>query len=470
MGLESPKHECGVVGIYSPGYPVSKDLYYGLIALQNRGQEGSGQAVFDNSGCVHLRKGLGLVNSVFQQDDIDGLEGSIGVGHNRYGTTGASSQENTQPFVLNSNLGDFAFVHNGNIFNARELRDELKADGVNLVSTSDSEIIAQLIARYPGRTFVEKIKGVTPELKGAYSCLIATQNSLIAFKDPHGIWPLSVGRINGSGYVVASETNCIDRIGGRFVKDLEGGDIVIIDHEGIGEDSLERKQSSLCSFEFYYFSDPGSALLGRNVEEARFDMGRFMWAEHQFSADWVVSIPETARPFAEGYAYQSGIPVRSALIRNRWLGRTFIQPSQRLREAAAAMKQSVISGVVEGMTINLIDDSIVRGTTTGKVIKQLKDAGAKEVNMLIAAPPIISPCHYGVDTADGSELVAARMSFDEIRESIGADRLGYLSLESGLKAMSGRLSGKLCTSCFTGEYSMQVPEKHDKFILEGFNR
>lgn len=466
MGLETPQHECAVMGVYAPGRSVSNDLYYGLLAMQNRGQQSSGIAVIDSERQFRMHKGLGLVNAVFDQQEIDHLDGEIGVGHNRYGTTGSDSIENAQPYLIDSNLGRFAFVHNGNVYNAPELRSELEKKGIEFRSTSDSEVIAQLIATSPGRNFVEKIKSAGPRLEGAYSYVLASQEGLIGGRDPHGVWPLSMARFNGNGYVFASETNAFQRLNGHSIEDVDHGEIVVINEKGVIRDSLEKKSPTLCSFEYFYFSDPYSKILGRRVEGARFDMGVQLAKEHPFDADWTVPIPETARPAAEGYAFASGVPLRSALIRNRWQGRTFIEPSQRLREVAASMKYGPLSEIIEGSRIILVDDSIVRGTTTRRIIDLVRKAGAAEIYVLITAPPIIDVCHYGIDTADKSELIAANMTTEEIRDYIGADRLGFLSLEGGVGAIGKNLEDKLCTSCFTGNYQMKVPQFRDKLVLE----
>ncbi|OGE34277.1 amidophosphoribosyltransferase [Candidatus Daviesbacteria bacterium RIFCSPLOWO2_01_FULL_43_38] len=466
MGLESPQHECGITGVYSPKSSVSSDIYYALIALQNRGQQNSGMCVFNEYGTPLLRKGPGLVYNVFNEENIKPLRGDIGVGHNRYGTTGGPSISNAQPFLLDSDLGPFAFVHNGNIFNAQYLKDDLEARGENFESTSDSEVIARLIACSPGHTFVEKIKAAAPRFEGAYSFIIATKDSLIGVRDPRGFWPLSLGKVNGSGHMFASETNALDRVGGKFLKEVENGEIIVVDREGISRDSLGKEQESLCSFEFYYFSDPLSIHLGKRVRDARRQMGRLLAKEHPLKADLVVPVPETAWPIAEGYAEASGISLNGALVRNRWLGRTFIEPSQRMREEKAKGKYGVLPEEVDGKRVIVVDDSIVRGTTTARTINLFWEAGAKEVHVLISAPPIIRECHLGVDTADASELIAAHKRVDEVRDFIKASYLGYLSLESGIQAMGLQLRDRLCASCFTGKYLMQVPQRHDKFILE----
>lgn len=466
MGLESPQHECAVIGIFSVDKPVSQDIYYGLLAMQNRGQESSGMTVYNPSGIPHRHKNLGLVNAVYDQSDIDGLYGYIGVGHNRYGTTGNPTIANAQPLAGESALGEFDLAHNGNLINAHELRQDLEVKGERFSSTSDSEVIAKLIATLPGNTYVEKIKKAASYLQGAYSCVVATRDSLIGFRDPYGVWQLNLGKLNGNGYVMASETNAIEKVGGEFVRNIENGEIVVVDKEGVSSDSLGRKPESLCSFEYFYFSDPFSKIMDRRVEGARFDMGRFLYREHKFEGDLVLPVPETARPAAEGYAYESKIPLRGALIRNRWLGRTFIQPSQRIRELEALLKYGVLSEIVDDKEIVVIDDSIVRGTTTRRIVHILRQAGAKKINVLSTAPPIIGACCLGVDTANKNELIATTKTISEIRDFIKTDQLGYLSLESGLQAIGDNLRDRLCVSCFTGKYQMKIPEKHDKFILE----
>lgn len=467
MSSEHPKHECGITGMFNSGKPVANDLFFSNIAQQNRGQETSGIAVVDEGGNILVHTGLGFASSVFTPEDIARLMGSIGVGHNRYGTTGGSSLANAQPFVMESDIGTFAFGHNGNVFNASEIKEELKLLGAAFNATSDSEVIAKLIAYTPGNTFLEKIKKASKKLKGSYSLVVATKDSLIGVRDPYGIWPLSLGGINGSGYMMASETNAIDKVGGKFIRDFNPGEVVIINENGITSDSVGREKESLCSFEYYYFSDPHSKLLGRRAENARFEMGRLLAQEHFLEADWVSAVPETSVPAAEGYAYESKIPIRHILLRNRWLGaRTFIEPTQRQRENAADIKYGVLPEIAEGKSLNIIDDSIVRGTTTKRLVSLLRKAGARKINILITAPPIIEPCWLGVDTANIDELIAAKRNVEEIRQYIGADYLGFLSLEYGLSAIGDNLKDRVCTSCFTGKYQMQVPSKRDKFILE----
>lgn len=470
MNSEHPNHECGIIGIFSPHNPVSNDLYFGLIALQNRGQENSGICVFNDKGRPLLHKGKGLVYSVFSEKDISRLKGSIGVGHNRYGTTGGTSVANGQPYLFDSDLGPFAFVTNGNILNASCLKRGLEAEGHSFEATSDSEVVAKLIAISPGGTFVDKIRAVVPLLYGSYNILLATKDSLIGTRDPRGFWPLSLGKINGSGYVLASETNAFERIGGRFVRDIENGEVVTIDHEGVSNSSIGQEKESLCSFEFYYFSDPCSKLLGRRVELARREMGRALAREHPVDADIVVSIPETADPLALGYSLESGIPLSRAILRNRWLGRTFIEPSPRMREAKANSKYAALGELIDGQRVVVIDDSIVRGLTTGRTNGLFWEAGAREVHSRIAAPPIVRECYWGVDTADRSELAAANYTLEGIRDLIRATSLGYLSLEAGMESIGPQLRNRLCVSCFTGKYSMEVPNKRDKFALEGASR
>jgi amidophosphoribosyltransferase len=466
MGLESPHHECAVFGIISPGHNVSQDIYYALLAQQNRGQENSGMAVFDRFGRLNLHKDLGLVNSVFTPSDIEGLPGEIGLGHNRYGTTGSPSVANGQPFVFESDLGQFAFVTNGNVFNAADLKIQLLAQGVRFDSSSDSEVIGKWIARATGETFLDKIKAATPDFQGSYSCIISTDSSLIAFRDPYGFWPLNYGSINENGFAIASESNALNKLNSSSIGEIPHGGILIIDQDGLKFDSLGQKEENFCSFEFFYFSDGITIHLGRRVAGARFDMGRQLAREHPFNADLVCPVPETARPIAEGYAYESGIPLMSVLIRNRHLGRTFIEPSQRSRDLAAGLKYGVVEEEVRGKRVVVADDSIVRGTTTKKTINLFKKAGAREIDVVIAAPPIKAPCYFGIDTANKDELIAARFSVSQIRDFIEADNLGFLSLQGGLQAIGGSVAHRLCVSCFTGEYQMEVPLKRDKFVLE----
>lgn len=467
MNPEAPQHECAVIGILCPGEEVSKSLYYGLQAMQNRGQEGSGIATFRENGELKLRKALGLVNAVFTEENITDLNGDIGVGHNRYGTTGSNIAENTQPLIIQSELGPFVVAHNGNAFNAPQLRSDLQSQGESFESTSDSEVIGKLIAYSSGRSFVEKIKSATPKIQGAYTLVIATPDSMIGVRDPWGTWPLSLGSFNSHGYMLASETNGIEKAGGKFIRDIENGEIIVIDREGAPySDNIERQKEALCSFEYFYFGDPYSKYLGRRVEGARFDMGRLLYEEHPAQADWVIPVPETGRPAAEGFSYASKIPVRGALVRNRWMGRTFIEPDQRLRELGAALKYGALAEVIEGNRLVIEDDSIVRGTTTKKTIQLIRDAGAKEIHLRITAPPIIERCHFGIDTAKIAELIAAHKSVSEIKDFLEVDSLGFLSLEGGMKAIGTQLKDRLCTSCFTGKYNMMVPAERDKYVLE----
>lgn len=467
MNPEAPQHECAVIGILCPGEEVSKSLYYGLQAMQNRGQEGSGILTFKENGELRLRKSLGLVNAVFTEKNIEYLDGDIGIGHNRYGTTGSNTPENTQPIIVESDLGPAAIAHNGNAFNVSDLRLDLEAQGMTFESTSDSEVIGKLIANSPGKSFVEKIKSAAPKIQGAYTLIISTPDSMIGVRDPWGTWPLSLGSFNSHGYMLASETNGIEKSGGKFIRDIENGEIIVIDREGAPySDKLKSEQEALCSFEFYYFGDPYSKYLGRRVEGARFDMGKYLYEEHPAKADWVIPIPETGRPAAEGYAYASKIPVRGALVRNRWMGRTFIEPDQRLRDLGAALKYGPLGEVIEDRKLVIIDDSIVRGTTTRKTMKLIREAGAKEIHLRITAPPIIERCYFGIDMAEIDELIAAHKSIPEIRDFLEVESLGFLSLESGKKAIGTELKNRLCTSCFTTKYNVKVPEMGNKFVLE----
>ncbi len=467
MKPEAPQHECALEGISCPGELVSKSLYYGLEAQQNRGQEGSGIVTVNPKGEFKLHKKQGLVNAVFSDEDIDYLDGDIGLGHNRYGTTGSNIVENLQPIIIDSDLGFFAIGHNGNDFNARVIREELEAGGETFVSSTDSEVIGKLISHSPGRSFVEKIKSASKKIQGAYALILATPSSMIGVRDPYGTWPLSLGSFNSHGYVLASETNGIEKAGGKFIREIENGEIIIIDREGKPySDSLGKEQEQFCSFEFYYFADPYSIYMDRRVEGARFDMGRLLFKEHPVKADWVMPIPETARPASEGFSYASMIPTRGSLIRNRWMGRTFIQPDQRLRELGASLKYGPVSEAIEGQKLVVVDDSIVRGTTTRKTIRLVREAGAKEIHLRITAPPVVEECFLGIDTAKKEELIAVDKSVSEIADFLEVDSLGFLSLDGGMKAIGTQLKDRLCASCFTGKYNRIVPNFRNKFVLE----
>jgi len=473
--VDKPRHGCGVVGIYHPNAEILSTLYQSLISLQNRGQESSGVAILNDRG-LQVLKDKGLVLQVYgwQGERLSLLEtGQIAIGHNRYGTTGDPEKilQNAQPIIVESNLGQMTLSHNGNLVNSLELRRELEEKEEIFLSTSDSEVIAKLIATSEGQTWQEKIKNAAKKLNGAYSLTMIAGGNLIGVRDPLGFWPLVLGRYNEDGYMLASESGAFNFTGVEFIREVEPGEIITIGKDGLRSDFITRGKSAFCMFEFYYFSQESTIHKDFPVEQARFNMGIGLWEEHPVQADWIIPVPETARPAAEGFSYASGIPNRSLLPKNRSLFRIFIQPDQRIRELEIRLKHTPLAYELRGKRIVLIDDSIVRGTTTGRIIRLLKEkAGVKEVHMRITAPPITDPCFFGVDTATRWELAAAQYSIEEIRENIGADSLGFLSLERGLKAIAGalweELYKKLCTACFTGKYPLKVPQERDKLVLE----
>jgi len=462
---EKPRHECGIVGIYSPGNNAARELYYSLITLLNRGQESSGIATYDGNK-IHLHKGKGIPYSVFDEESLDEIPGFLGIGHNRYGTTGIQPEINAQPMVEDTFDGKIALAHNGNIVNAAELKAELVDLGEKFQSTSDTEIIVKLFARANGDSWQERIRNATDKLHGAYSIVMLADGKLFGVRDPLGFWPLCLGKLNDEGYILASESAVLDYSGAEFVREIEHGEIITIGEGVPKSEFLPREKSSFCIFEFYYFANPDSSFFGRRIYSARKEMGRKLWEEYPVDADVVVPIPETAIPAAIGFSEASGIPTDRVLGKNRYALRTFIAPTQRMRDADARRKYNPYKELIEGKKVVLIDDSIVRGTTTPKVIELLQKAGAKEVHMRITAPPIKHPCFFGIDMATKRELIASEKSVAEIGKHIGADSLGYLSLESGLKAINSALRKDLCTACFTGEYSIEAPQGYDRAVFE----
>ncbi|TAK30084.1 MAG: amidophosphoribosyltransferase [Chloroflexota bacterium] len=457
-------HEaCGIFGIYAPGVDVARTTFFGLFALQHRGQESAGIAVAGDGVRVH--KGMGLVSQVFTEDSLAGLRGISAIGHNRYSTTGSSRYANAQPILTESHLGRFALAHNGNIFNAGYLRNRLSGNGCEFSSTSDSEVIALLIAASYGHDWVSKIQHTMPQLAGAYSLVLLTDRELIGVRDPLGVRPLCIGR-HEAGWVLASESCALDTIGAHLVREVEPGEIVIIDENGLhsvlGQQS-ERK--ALCIFEYIYFARPDSQINGRLLYETREAMGAALAREYPVPADIVMDIPDSATAAGIGYARQSGVPFSTGLIKNRYIGRTFIQPDQRIRKMGVELKFNPLPGVLSGKRVVVVDDSIVRGTTTLPVINLLRKAGVKEVHLRICAPPITHPCYFGVDMATRAELIAARHSVEEIARHVGADSLGYLSLEGLIQSVS-LPQEVFCLACFTGQYPIPVQLEMDKLAFE----
>lgn len=460
-------HEaCAVFGIYAPGEDVSRVSFFALYAMQHRGQESSGIATVDHDRDIRHHAAMGLVAQVFDEDDLSRLRGNLAIGHNRYSTTGSSRAANAQPIIVETPLGPLGLAHNGNVVNADPLRNELIDRGIVFRSTTDSEVIAQLIALSPGETFLQKIRRAMMRLEGAYSLTLLTQDAVYAVRDPLGVRPLCLGQI-GSGWVAASETCALDHIGASFIRDVEPGEIVQIDHNGItGHLGRLSERQATCVFEFIYFARPDSVMDARLLYLAREEMGAELSKEHPIDADLVMAIPDSATAAGIGYAREAGIPFREGLLKNRYVGRTFIQPDQRIRDAGVRLKFNPLPHVLEGKKVIVVDDSIVRGTTTPHVVQLLRRAGAREVHLRVCAPPITHPCFFGVDLATKDQLIAAHMSVEQIREYVGADSLGYLSLD-GLHRAVGLPKEKFCTACFTGKYPIPVGEEMDKLALEG---
>ncbi|WP_366922859.1 amidophosphoribosyltransferase [Metallumcola ferriviriculae] len=464
--LDKVKDECGVFGIFAPHQDVAKLTYYGLYALQHRGQESAGIATTNGSD-IQLHKNMGLVTEVFTEDSLSKLHGDIAIGHVRYSTTGSSLLINAQPLSFRYSRGKVALAHNGNLTNANELRNSLGATGSVFQSTTDSEVIVNLIARYGQNPIEEALMKCMIDIKGAYSLLVMTEDKLIGVRDPYGVRPLCIGKVDG-GYVLASETCALDTVGADFLRDVEPGEIVIIDKNGINSiNNLRGARRALCIFEFVYLARPDSNIDGQNVVVTRRQFGRQLAKECKIDADIVIPVPDSGTAAAVGYAEESGIPFEEGLMKNRYVGRTFIQPSQEMRDLAVRLKLNPVRSVLEGKRVIMVDDSIVRGTTSRKIVQMLRKAGVKEVHMLVSSSPILHPCYYGIDTSARAELIAAQYDLDEIREHIGADSLHYLSLEGMLKS-AGQEPGFFCNACFSGKYPIEIPdfEHMSKYVME----
>lgn len=457
------KEECGVFGIYDfEGREVASTIYYGLFALQHRGQESCGIAVSETSGPkgkVISYKGMGLVNEVFTQDSLEPLKGDIGVGHVRYSTAGASTRENAQPLVLNYVKGTLALAHNGNLINAAELRHDLEYTGAIFQTTIDSEVIAYHIARerLQTQTVEEAVNRACQKLRGAYSLVVMSPRKLIGARDPYGFKPLCIGKRENS-YIITSETCALDTIGAEFVRDVLPGETVTITPDGgILSDlsrAVSKEQEARCIFEYIYFARPDSQFDGVSVYAARIRAGRFLAMDSPVEADLVVGVPESGNAAALGYSLQSGIPYGTAFVKNGYVGRTFIKPKQSSRESSVKVKLNVLKEAVNGKRIIMIDDSIVRGTTSDRIVHMLREAGAKEVHVRISSPPFLWPCYFGTDVPAKDQLIANNRTVDEIKAMIGADSLGYLDIER-LREMVDGLG--ICTGCFNGDYPMAPP-------------
>lgn len=465
MPWDKLKEECGVMGIYAPGRDnVPQMICFGLIALQHRGQESAGIAV-SNGGQIHFHKEMGLVQEVFNDKNLATLEGDIGIGHVRYSTTGESFVNNAQPLVVQYKGGSIALGHNGNLINAGELRDNLEEEGSIFQTSIDSEVIANLIARNYKLGFKDALIETVKQIKGSYALTILWDGKLIGVRDPNGLRPLCLGTLE-DGYVLASETCALDVVGAKFMRDIDKGEIVIIDDSGINSFYYDTtKKKAVCSFEYVYFARPDSIMDGRSVYRARREAGKILAKEHPAIADFVVAVPDSGTAAATGYAEASGIPYMVGLIKNKYMGRTFIQPDQKSRELAVRLKLNVLKENVEGKRIVLIDDSIVRGTTSRRIVDMLKEAGAKEVHLRVSSPPVKHSCYFGIDTPTRKHLVGAVHTIEEIRDMIHADSLGYLSID-GLVESIGAGGINMCAACFNGNYPMDVPDEADKFLFE----
>lgn len=465
--LEDHQEEaCGVFGIYSnePDFDAAALTYLGLYALQHRGQESAGIVVSDGQH-LSVQKNMGLVSRVFDRDILGQLKGRMGIGHVRYSTTGSSLLANAQPLVARCSRGMMALAHNGNLVNTESLRLQLENDGAVFQTTTDTEVIINLIARHSHDTLPDAIIKAAANLKGSYSLLIMSKDTLIGLRDPYGVHPMCLGKLSNA-YILASESCVFSSIGAKFIRDVEPGEIIFIDSDGVRSYNLPKvPRQALCVFEYIYFARPDSNIDGLNVHLARKAMGHQLAKLFKGQADVVIPVPDSGVSTAIGFSEASGIPYDIGLYKNPYVGRTFIQPNQEMRDLGVRIKLNPVEEVLKGKRVVIIDDSIVRGTTSGKIIHLLREAGAKEVHMCISAPPTKYPCYYGIDTSIRKELIASSNSVEEIRRYIEADSLTYLDLEGLSKALAPK--EQLCLACFNGKYPIEIPQEHnDKYLLE----
>lgn len=463
--LDHPHDECGIIGIYAPNEDVSRMAFFGLYALQHRGQEAAGIAVSDGI-TAHLHKDVGLVAQVFTPQNLAPLQGHYAIGHTRYSTTGSSSARNAQPFLIETQHGPLAVAHNGNLVNAAELRAELLKRGVGLSSSSDSEVLTMMLAGAEGDSWEARIQATMPKWRGAYSLTILTREGVFAVRDPWGFRPLSVGRVPNGGHVAASETGALRTLGCEAIREVKPGEIVILSNNALRVRQALPPQPELarCTFEHIYFSRPDSFWDGLSVHEVRQRLGEALAREAPAQADVVIAVPDSSTPAAIGYARVAGLPYNDGLVKNRYIGRTFIQPTDTLRKQGVALKFNVLEENLRGQRVVMIDDSIVRGTTSGPLVKLVRDAGAREVHLRITCPPIAHPCFMGVDMGTYHELIAHRLTLDEIRDHIDCDSLHFLSLEGMMQAL-GRTAG-YCNACFTGIYPLELDTAQTKTGFE----
>jgi amidophosphoribosyltransferase len=469
-----PQDECGVFGVWAPGEEVAKLTFYGLYALQHRGQESAGIATSDGER-IFVYKDMGLVSQVFTESDLATLTGNLAIGHCRYSTTGSSTWNNAQPTLRATNHGTLALAHNGNLTNTGDLAEKLAKittssgeDGMN--ATTDTEIMTALIAAQEGKNFESSALEVLPQLKGAFSLVFMDEHTLYAARDHHGVRPLVIGKLE-HGWVVASESAALDIVGASFVREVEPGEFIAIDQNGLRSHRWATPEPKGCIFEYVYLARPDTSISGRNVHATRVAVGEQLAKEHPAIADLVIPVPESGTPAAIGYAKASGIPYGMGLVKNSYVGRTFIQPSQTIRQLGIRLKLNPLREIIEGKRIVVVDDSIVRGNTQRALVRMLREAGALEIHVRISSPPVKWPCYYGIDFASRAELIAAGLETEEIRRSIGADSLGYVSME-GLIAATTIAEDKLCTACFSGKYPIQIPAdlSAGKNLLEVVNR
>ena len=470
-GEKGPQDQCGVFGVWAPGEEVSKLAYFGLYALQHRGQESAGIATSTGEKIL-VYKDMGLVSQVFNESALESLQGYMAVGHTRYSTTGASHWRNAQPTLGRTTYGTVALGHNGNLTNTAELLElldqrypdhESELRGGN---TTDTAVLTALLTGNQDSTLEQTALELLPKVKGAYCLVFMDETTLYAARDPQGVRPLVLGRLE-RGWVVASETAALDIVGASYVREIEPGELIAIDENGIRTTKFAPEKRAGCVFEYVYLARPDTSISGRVVYEARVEMGRTLAREHPIEADLVMPTPESGTPAAIGYSEQSGIPFGHGLVKNAYVGRTFIQPSQTIRQLGIRLKLNPLREVIAGKRLVVVDDSIVRGNTQRALVKMLKEAGAAEVHVRISSPPITWPCFYGIDFASRAELVASGIGIEEVRQSIGADSLGYLSKE-GMIASTDQPENKLCTACFTGQYPIELPaaERLGKNLLE----
>lgn len=470
MSFGTIGEECGVFGIYNcDNLDISRLTYYGLYALQHRGQESCGISV-NNDGSITSYKDMGLVGEVFGHDTIlDDMKGDMAVGHVRYSTEGASLRQNAQPLVLKYIKGTMVLAHNGNIANSSYIRTELEREGAIFQTTTDSEIIAYMIARQrlSCASIQEAVHKVLPKIKGSCSLLVMSPKKLIAARDIYGLRPLCIGKIKNS-FIFSSETSAFNAIGAEYIRDVEPGEVVYVEDGKLYSIKTENCDKKMCIFEYIYFARPDSTIEGVNVYEARKEAGKILAKEYPVDADMVIGVPDSGIVAAIGYAEYSKIPYGEGLVKNRYIGRTFIKPNQADRELAVRLKLNVLKENVKGKKIVMIDDSIVRGTTSANIVNLLRDAGAKEVHMRVCSPPFLYPCYFGTDIPSQDDLIACKYSIEQIRKMIGADSLGYLSVDK-LSNMVSQRNGEFCAACFTGDYPVEIPQEVQQSISSKFN-